>query len=107
MDNTTQYFNYLSQQIVRLNNQGIQEIKEFQYIGCYWFTADMLSAIKRSLEQNLPLPTPDLHLKKEVEFKEDLDVISITDQLDRKYYVVMYDNDELSHDPEIVYLIKR
>lgn len=31
MGNATQYFNYLSRQIVRLNNQGIQEIKEFKY----------------------------------------------------------------------------
>lgn len=103
MNQSDQYNSFLSDKIVKENILGINEIKAIESTKSYLFSLELVNKIKDSIASGKPLPKEVSDLS--VSIREYLDVFEIVDQAGRTFYVLVYDNDELSQDPTIIEII--
>lgn len=103
--NETRYFEFLSRKIIQENEVGIHEVTSLESKGTFPFSQMMLENIAKSLEHDKPIPNNEVTPIEE--FREYLDVFTIFDGQGRRFYVLVYDSDELSQNPVVLRIIAR
>lgn len=98
----TAYSEFVSSRIIEENDLGIEEILDIKSIATLLYDPDALEKVVEVIIQNKPLPPEATQTKK---FRAYLDLITIEDKRGRKFYVFVYDSDELWQDPTLLRIV--
>lgn len=101
----TKYYAYLTKKIISENEVGINEVINIESKGTFGYSEDMLCRITEALKDDKPLPQD--YSRQIEQHRQYLDVFSFENSQGKKYFVLVYDSDELSQDPTIVQIINR
>ena len=103
MNDTNSYLKQIEDVILR-SDRNILEIKDLTIVKMLNFTQNNITKIKDILETkriDLLEGIPNDTGKKTF---EDLTILSFLDHADNKYFVTIYDSDELWQDPQVIEL---
>ncbi len=99
------YYSFITNRIIQENGCGIDKIISIKSKGTFAFSNETMEKITSALKSNKQLPL-DNHTSEQNGFRQYLDVFDIKDGNGKEFYVLVYDNDELSQDPTILKILK-
>jgi hypothetical protein len=102
--NLEKYYSFINGRIVGGNSFGINRITTIESRGTYRYTSEIFDEIKNAINSNRPLPQKNFIAS--AGLKEYLDLFYLEDQNGRHFFALVYDNDALEQDPEIIEILK-